>query len=220
MRNKHVYKCIPSTFNFEQLITDHPPKGNFTPVDYKVYVFLPAIVEKHNYQESMRDKYGDYTYISSKSLEKCYSIKCLKSMRLWLTEAGVIEYSNYVVNEHPFGFRFIGKYAKAPLKEVCITKYTMVKKILKNVNINSAAVAKYSVLHNSLKGLSINTEEAFKCSNELLQTEIPIYRLNLAEYNANKNSSKKPTNPWIRRQCDSLAILGIKRGIYTFTTGV
>ena len=221
MSTKIAYKCIPSNFDFEKIKRKFPPQDGYVPVDYKVYIFLASIVEKHNYQESMRERYGDYTYISYGSLEKRYSIKCLKNMRLWLREAGVIEYSNYVVGEHPFGFRFVGKYATAHLKEVAITKYTMVKKILKNVNIDLQAVLKYPVLHNSLKDLSINTDEAFRCSNKLLKKEIPTYTVKLAEYEGPHDSrkKKKPTNPWIRRNCDSLAIIGIKRGIYTFTTG-
>ena len=122
---------VPENFDFKQLLKENPPKNDFNPVDYKVYVFLSLIIEKYPYQESLRKQFGDYTFIISKQdIEKKYSIKCLKQMREWLRDIGVIEYSNYEKGMHSRGYRFVGKYASVACKLVEITKKKEFEKIV------------------------------------------------------------------------------------------
>jgi hypothetical protein len=228
MNKKISLKYIPENFNFEQLKKDFPPDGGFVPVDYKVYLFLSMIYEKYPYQESMRNEFGDYTFINAKQdLERAFSIKCLRSMRIWLSGAGVIVYTNYEIDSHPRGYRFIGKYACAPCKSVVISKCTMVRKINKQIIPDKNAISKYPVLYDSLQGLQIDSVGAFAASRQLLDDEAPLYPARRGFYLAKKVNTvsyyqsmlKRPANPWLRNVIDTIAICNVISGRYYFSLG-
>lgn len=228
MYTKIELKYIPSNFDLKQLLKDYPPEDGVSIVDYKVYILLSMIYEKYPYQESLRNEHGNYTFINAKNdIERAFSIKCLKAMRKWLVSAGVIEHTNYEIDIHPRGYRFIGEYAISPCKEVIISKCTMVRKIKKQITPDKNAIKKYPELYSSLEGLQINSVAAFAASKKLLDEEAPLFPYRRGVYLAKKKKTlkryksmvKRPSNPWLRHVLDTIAIGNIISGRYYFSIG-
>jgi hypothetical protein len=214
---------IPSNLDLDHLIKEYPSSRGFKPKDYKIYGFIDLLVEVRGMQESLRGKYGDYSFLHSKRLKTLFGDE-VKIMIDWLKYAGVIESDNHFeIGLRPKGYRLTEKYIHSAPVEKKIKKSTLIKKMKQKSRKQKKTQSKYDYLYTFFDGLEIDKERAERYACDFFQNYSKEYQGLLEQYNDmiscsrfSQKSIKKPKFPISRLNYDLHQIDKIATKDFTF----
>ena len=134
---------IPKNLNLDEHLENHPPKEiKSFQKDNLIYIIsliseIPANMERF-------DSYNGYVPINARTLKK--KVNNYRQYLKYLLRTGILETDNhYIVGQKSKGYRFNEKY-REKLKDVEIVKYTLVRSIKKERQIDENVQKKYNYL--------------------------------------------------------------------------